>query len=229
MITDKQLKPATSLEIIVSLTCKQHRRKEHNWWLTDAPEETVKGPATFNPAIAATFNAMKNFKSRSRMYYCVLALICTRRLCKRPKLQKNKNPTKSATWIEDMYPGRIPLTNSRIALIITRQRRFADAIEDAISFHRGREVSQRASERASARAHTNAVAHLRTHRASASENDAATGRPVQRPGTRHQVAWPVMTGACGIRPQNLLLHPVSSPVTTGERGIRPQNPILISS
>jgi len=30
MITDMQLKPATCLEIIVSLTCKQHRRKEHN-------------------------------------------------------------------------------------------------------------------------------------------------------------------------------------------------------
>jgi hypothetical protein len=158
-----QLKPATCLEIIVSVTCKQHRRKEHNWWLTDAPEETVKGPATFNPAIAATFNAMKNFKSRPRIYYCMLALISTRRLCKgrgewrrwkRPKQQKNKNPTKSPTRIEDMYPGRIPPTNSRIAIIITRQRRFADAIGDAISYHRGREVSQRASERAPARTPT---------------------------------------------------------------------------
>lgn len=92
-----------------------------------------------------------------------------------------------------------------------------------ISYHRGREVSQRASERARARAHTNAVAHLRTHRASASEDDdAGTGRPVQTPGTRDRVAWPVMTGGCGIRPQNLLIHPLSWPVMTRHRGIRPQ-------
>lgn len=73
--------------------------------------------------------------------------------------EEQKPPTKSPTRIEDMYPGRIPLTNSRIALIITRQRRFADAIGDAISFHRSREVSQRASEHPRAHQRSGAPSH----------------------------------------------------------------------
>lgn len=91
-----------------------------------------------------------------------------------------------------MYPGRIPPTNSRIALIITRQRRFADAIGDA-NFIPSRPRSQPTSERASESPRAHQRSGAPSHTPSLRERGRRRRHRSPRANTRH--SWPGrMTG-----------------------------------